>query len=186
MANLLEKMKIKPPPGMGQRAAASKGTPQPGGRQQSRAEKGAPGQGRQEGGEDSSTADPQGQMQPGEGKQAAQAAQGRTGERGMERPSPQEGRSGVGRQDGDKAIKEAEQLAAMGKISEILGRRAADLKGEVMVEVRSGNQQLKTQYSQKRTAHADSGGAIHRDEIPLIYQQYVQQYFEEIRKTPAK
>jgi hypothetical protein len=55
-----------------------------------------------------------------------------------------------------------------------------------MVEVRSGDQQLKTQYSQKQAAHTDSGGEIHRDEIPLLYQQYVQQYFEQIRKTPAK
>ena len=186
MANLLEKMKIKPPPGMGQRTASSKGVPQPGGRQQGRAEKGAPGQGRQEGAESSSSADPQGQMQPGQGQPSAQVAQGRSGERGAQRPSPQEGRSGMGRQDGDKAIKDAEQLAAMGKISEILGRRAADLKGEVMVEVRSGDQQLKTQYSPKQAAHTDSGGEIHRDEIPLLYQQYVQQYFEQIRKTPAK
>jgi hypothetical protein len=186
MANLLEKMKIKPPPGLGQQTASSKGVPQPGGRHQARAEKGAPGQGRQESAENAASADLQGQTQPGQGQRSAQAAQGHSGERGAQRPSPQAGRSGAGRQDGDKAIKDAEQLAAMGKISEILGRRAAELKGEVLVEVRSGDQQLKTQYSQKQAVHTDSGGEIHRDEIPLLYQPYVQQYFEQIRKTPAK
>ena len=33
--------------------------------------------------------------------------------------------------------------------------------------------------------HTDSGGEIHRDEIPLAYQRYVQHYFEQVRKTPA-
>jgi hypothetical protein len=53
-----------------------------------------------------------------------------------------------------------------------------------MVEVGSGHQQLKTQYSQKKAAHGDTGGEIGRDEVPLAYQQFVQQYFEELRKTP--
>jgi hypothetical protein len=126
-------------------------------------------------------------MQPGPGQQTAQAAQGRSPGQGEERPSPQEGKRGSGRQDGDKNLKEAGQVAAMGKIREILGRRAAGLKGEVLIEVKSGNQQLKTLYSQTQAAHVDSGGEIHRDEIPLIYQQFVEQYFEEIRKTaPGK
>ena len=75
----------------------------------------------------------------------------------------------------------------MGKLSEIIGKRSQNLTGEIMVEVSSGKQQpLKTQYSDKRATHAEGGGEVHRDEVPLIYQQYVQQYFEEIRKTPAK
>ena len=73
----------------------------------------------------------------------------------------------------------------MGKISEIIGKRAASVTGEVMVEVASGKQQLKTQYSDRKAAHAEAGGEINRDEVPLAYQQYVQQYFEEIRKLPA-
>ena len=72
----------------------------------------------------------------------------------------------------------------MGKISEIFGKRAENLKGEVTVEVSSGDQQLKTPYSQSAAAHSDTGGEIHRDEVPLIYQQYVQQYFEQVRKLP--
>ena len=96
-----------------------------------------------------------------------------------------DGKSGIGRQDGDKSTREAEQLAAMGKISEIIGKRAANVSGEVMVEVASGKQQLKTQYSERSANHAEAGGEINRDEVPLAYQQYVQQYFEEIRKEPA-
>jgi hypothetical protein len=56
--------------------------------------------------------------------------------------------------------------------------------GEVMVEVASGKQQLKTQYSQRSATHVEAGSQIDRDEVPLAYQQYVQQYFEEIRKLP--
>jgi len=44
---------------------------------------------------------------------------------------------------------------------------------------------LKTQYSQRNATHVEAGSDINRDEIPLAYQQYVQQYFEEIRKLPA-
>ena len=95
-----------------------------------------------------------------------------------------DGKSGIGKQDGDKTAREAEQQAAMGKISEIIGKRAANVSGEVMVEVSSGKQQLKTQYSQRDAKHAEAGGEINRDEVPLAYQQYVQQYFEEIRKEP--
>ena len=91
----------------------------------------------------------------------------------------------MGKQDGDKSVREAEQLAAMGKISEIIGKRAANVSGEVMVEVASGKQQLKTQYSQRKATHGEAGGEINRDEVPLAYQQYVQQYFEEVRKLPA-
>jgi hypothetical protein len=73
----------------------------------------------------------------------------------------------------------------MGKISEIIGKRSANVKGEVTVEVSSGRQQrLKTPYSQTRAVHSESGGEIHRDEVPLIYQHYVQQYFEKVRGVP--
>jgi hypothetical protein len=30
----------------------------------------------------------------------------------------------------------------------------------------------------------EAGSEIHRDEVPLMYQQFVEQYFEEIRKSP--
>jgi hypothetical protein len=53
-----------------------------------------------------------------------------------------------------------------------------------MVEVGSSKQPLKTPWSQRQTTHGDSGGELHRDEVPLMYQQFVQHYFEGIRKLP--
>lgn len=115
----------------------------------------------------------------------SQSAQGKSGDKSAEK-SASDAKSGVGKQDGDKSNREAEQLAAMGKISEILGKRAKDMTGEMMVEVSNGKQQLKTQYSSKSAAHAGVGGEIQRDEVPLEYHEFVQQYFEQIRKLPGQ
>jgi len=90
--------------------------------------------------------------------------------------------SGIGRQDGNKDAKLAEQIAAMGKISEIIGKRSASVTGEITVEVPSSQQRLQTPYSQSNATHADTGGEISRDEVPVIFQQYVQQYFEQVHK----
>jgi hypothetical protein len=114
-----------------------------------------------------------------------QASQGKSEGRSNNQPNSPDGKSGIGKQDGDKAAREAAELAAMGKISEIIGKRAANISGEVMVEVSSGKQQLKTQYSQQNATHVEAGGEINRDEVPLAYQQYVQQYFAQVRKLPA-
>ena len=100
------------------------------------------------------------------------------------KPSSQESASGAGSKDGDKAAKDAKALEAMGQISEILGKRSATLTGEVMVEVGSTKQTLKTPWADKQAAHTESGGEIHRDEVPLVFQPFVERYFEEIRKTP--
>ncbi|HXS98401.1 MAG TPA: hypothetical protein VN736_27580 [Candidatus Limnocylindrales bacterium] len=90
--------------------------------------------------------------------------------------------SGIGSQDGDKSIKQAEQLAAMGKISEILGKRSANISGEATVEVQSTSQQLKTAYVNRGAEHTQGGAEISRDEVPVALQAYVEQYFEQIRK----
>ena len=87
--------------------------------------------------------------------------------------------------DGDKAIKNAEQLAAMGKISEILGKRSTTISGEATVEVQTTNQQLRTPYAQKGAQHTQGGAEISRDEVPVALQPYVQQYFEQVRKQSA-
>jgi len=95
--------------------------------------------------------------------------------------------SGIGSQDGDKSIKQAEQLAAMGKISEIIGKRSANLTGEATVQVQTTNQQLKTPYAQRGAEHAQGGAEIDRDEIPVALEAYVEKYFEQVRKqTPPK
>ena len=130
------------------------------------------------------------QQQDQQGQQESQGdpqqgAKAKSGDKNGDQKASQDSKSGIGKQDGDKSAREAEQLAAMGKISEILGKRAKDMSGEVMVEVSSGKQQLKTQYSSKNAAHAEAGGEISRDEVPLEYHEYVQQYFEQIRKVPA-
>lgn len=91
--------------------------------------------------------------------------------------------SGVGQQDGDKDIKNAEQLKAMGKLAEIIGKRSANLTGDMTVETSSGKQQqLKTTYSQRVGQHTDAGGEINHNQVPLAYQQYVREYMEQVRK----
>jgi hypothetical protein len=76
----------------------------------------------------------QGDAQEGEDGQEAKnsenAQQGKgQGKSDSQQSSKQPG-SGIGSQDGDKGIKNAEQLAAMGKLSEILGKRSATISGE--------------------------------------------------------
>jgi hypothetical protein len=93
-------------------------------------------------------------------------------------------RTGAGQGNGSMEIRNAERLNAMGKINEQYLERQAKITGEMMVEVPSNKKQdLATPYSQSDAAHAEGGGQIHRDQVPLIYQQYVQQYFEQVRKT---
>jgi len=126
----------------------------------------------------------EGQAQ-GQTTEKAQASQGRNSDQSPDAKSS-DAHSGVGRQNGQNDVKEAEQLKAMGKLEEIIGKRSANVTGEVMVETPSGKQQLKTQYSGQIGHHADLGGEINRDEIPLMYQQYVREYMEEVRKQPVK
>jgi hypothetical protein len=100
------------------------------------------------------------------------------------KPSSQESNSGAGSKDGDKAAKDAKALEAMGQISEILGKRSATVTGEMMVEVGQTKQTLKTPWADRQAIHSESGGEIHRDEVPLMFQPFVERYFEEIRKSP--
>jgi len=183
MSNLLSKM--RQPNGSGSQHQSSDGqnaqkasAQRPGQRQN-----GAPGEGQQQqGGQEA--ADAESQQAGAEGKEGknsqAQGAGHSADQHGANQPG-----SGIGRQDGNKDTKLAEQLAAMGKISEIIGKRSASVTGEITVEVPSSQQRLQTPYSQSNATHTDSGGDISRDEVPEIFQQYVQQYFEQIRKQPA-
>ena len=100
------------------------------------------------------------------------------------KPTSQESASGAGSKDGEKAAKDAKALEAMGQISEILGKRSAAVTGEMMVEVGQTKQSLKTPWAEHDAAHAEAGGEIHRDEVPLMFQPFVERYFEEIRKAP--
>jgi hypothetical protein len=125
--------------------------------------------------EQSAEGQPQGQA-----SERTQASQGRSSDSSPEKGA--DAHSGIGRQDGDKDLKEAQQLEAMGKLAEIIGKRSANVTGDMMVETPSGKQQLKTAYSQKLGHHSDSGGEINRDEIPLADRQYVREYMELVRK----
>lgn len=121
----------------------------------------------------------------GQTTEKTQSSQGRN----SNQPTDKEGtdsQSGVGRQDGDKEARESEQLKAMGKLAEIIGKRSASVTGDMVVETPSGKQGLKTDYSQRIGQHADLGGEINRDEIPLMYQQYVREYMQQIHNPPKR
>jgi hypothetical protein len=176
--NLLSKMKPQQNNGgqqqSGEQNGKQQGKGEQGGKQQSAKN------GQQQGGEQSS----EGQDgQSGEQGQNAQDQQGKgTGNSDSKQASKQPG-SGVGSQDGDKKLKNAEQLAAMGKISEIIGKRSQTISGETTVEVQNTHQQLRTQYANRAVQHTQAGAEIGRDEIPVALQSYVESYFEAVRKS---
>ena len=172
MADMMNKVKSNQSPPTDQKGQKSDG------RDKSN-QKGATAQQHQEGASSAGQSDQQdadaGDKQPSNEGGPAQ---------GSDAKAAPDSKSGIGSADGDKTARDAEQLAAMGKLSEIIGKRSANVTGEMMVEMGSSKQQLKTPWAQSQAAHAEAGGEIHRDEVPLIYQQFVQQYFEEIRKAP--
>ena len=182
MSNLLSRMKQQPQGGGAQQQAAANQKGQGQG-QKGSGQKAKSGQGKQQqGGQDSDAQD----GEQGEDAQSAQNAQGRgAGQSSDDQASKQPG-SGIGKQDGSKDVQLAEQMAAMGKISEIIGKRSANVSGEVTVEVQNSSQQLKTGWVQQTAEHANSGGEINRDEVPVELQAYVQQYFEQVRKQEAQ
>ncbi len=123
--------------------------------------------------------DPSSNGQQKQATETTQASPGRSSDSSADNKQS-DGKSGIGRQDGQKELKEAEQLQAMGKLAEIIGKRSASLTGEVTVETSSGKQQLRTEYSGRIGSHADLGGEINRDEIPLMYRQYVREYMDRV------
>ncbi len=178
MANMLNKMKSAPPKEAqsAQNSQDSKSGSQEKGQKSAQNQKGSQ--------SESQDADAQSdqQQQQGDKSEQKQSANAKSGDKSQDKNNSPDAKSGIGSSDGDKAAREAEQLKAMGKISEILGKRAQNVTGEVMVEVGSTKQQLKTPWAQKEATHVEAGSEIHRDEVPLMYQQFVQQYFEAIRK----
>lgn len=117
----------------------------------------------------------------GQTTEKAQASQNRSGDESSDQKSANS-HSGIGHTNGDKEIKDAEQLKAMGKLAEIIGKRSANLTGDVTVETSSTNQQLRTQYSGRVGEHADLGGEINRDEVPVMYRDYVREYMQLVHK----
>jgi hypothetical protein len=94
--------------------------------------------------------------------------------------------SSAGNEEGDKAAKKAGELAAMGKISVILGKRSENVTGNAAVQTVSGEQTLITPYTDARATHIHGGAEIDRDEVPVALQDYVQKYFAEVRSRTPK
>jgi len=139
--------------------------------------------GQKDSGKDQSAQEQSSGEQSQQGAAKAQAAQGKD----SAAPSDKKGsdaQSGVGHSDGDKQLREAAQAKAMGKLAEIIGKRSATLTGDMQV-VPSGKQRLQTDYTHAQGQHADSGGEINRDEVPVEDQEYVREYMELVRKKPA-
>ena len=178
VANMMSKAK-QPNGSAGQKQAQGEKGGQKGQSTAKNQEKGAAGKSEKGGSQES--ADGQEGQQAGESDNADQS-QGKGGGKNSDQQASSQPGSGIGKQDGSKDVKAAAQLAAMGKLSEVMGKRSQNVTGEMMIETQSGPQQLRTQYSQKAAAHGESGGDVSRDEVPVALQSYVQQYFEEVRK----
>jgi hypothetical protein len=183
MANLMEKLKLDSQGNEPQEASSKSGQTKGDGQQQGQNQKGSQSQGQQQ-----AKGDPN---QAQEGEQAGEAADSESsqmakGNQMQEQPTNNP-KSGVGKSDGNKDVELAEQLEAMGKLSELLSKRAEKIQGEMMVEVSSTrNQQARTPYSSKSAAHSGAGGELVRDEVPLHLQHYVQKYYEQVRKPASK
>ncbi len=121
----------------------------------------------------------------GQTTEKTQASQGQSSDESAEKKSAG-AHSGIGHTNGDKDIRSAEQLKAMGKLAEIIGKRSANLTGDMTVETSSSNQQLKTQYSGRVGRHADLGGEINRDEIPIAYRDYIREYMQLVHKQAER
>jgi hypothetical protein len=141
------------------------------------------GDGQKDTGKDQSAQEQSTGQQSQQGTAKSQASQGKD----SAAPSDKKGsdaQSGVGHSDGDKAVREAEQAKAMGKLAEIIGKRSASLTGDMQI-VPNGKQKLQTDYTHAQGQHSDLGGEINRDEVPVEDQEYVREYMELVRKKPS-
>ena len=181
MANMFSKAKPQPN-GASQKPSTSQGKPT--GAQTQSAEKNAAAAGKGQQSPGQQTQDAQDGEQQGNSEDAQNATGKGAGKSADSQPASQPG-SGAGKQDGLKDLKAAEQLAAMGKLSQIIGKRSANVTGDITIEVQSSSQQLRTPYSQRQAQHSQTSGDISRDEVPVALQPYIQQYFEEVRKQGA-
>lgn len=73
----------------------------------------------------------------------------------------------------------------MGKLTEILGKRSADLTGDLTVQSAPGTATLRTPETGRVAQHQDLGGEIRRDQVPAMYRDYVKRYMEAVRNSPA-
>lgn len=92
--------------------------------------------------------------------------------------------SGAGRNDGQKDIRGAQELKAIGKLTELIGKRSAAITGEMTIAKPSRNPQLATPYSERMGDHEDRGEEIDTDEIPPEYRDFVRAYMEAVHQHP--
>lgn len=186
MSNMLNKMKGQQK-GNQQQQQNQENASKDGSQQQQQGQKSGEQQAQQQQGQQSQgeAKDQNSEGKDGQQGQKSENAQGKASESKQNQQQSADAKSGQGKQDGSKDLKDAEDQRAMGKLSELFGKRQQNVSGEVMIEVSSGKQQLKTQYSGNSGTHKEAGGEINRDEVPLIYQQYVEKYFDQIRKADA-
>jgi hypothetical protein len=182
LSNLMAKAKQQAAEGNPQQKAGGQqaGEKKSGSQQQAKGgQKSQQGDAQQQGGQQASSSEES--AQAGKSSDAKDQANGKNSDQQL---SSQAG-SGVGRQDGSKDLKAAAQLNAMGKLSQIIGKRSQNVTGEMMLDTQGGSQQLKTAYTHSGAQHSDAGGDVSRDEVPLAVQPYVQQYFEQVRKQDS-
>ncbi len=179
MSNLLSKAKPQSQQQSGDKKQAGPGQQQQ--KAQNQNQTGDKGSEQKQQGESQDSADSQQGEQPGDSDNQ-QDSQGKGSGKNSDKQASSQPGSGIGKQDGAKEIAAAEQKAAMGKLSEIIGKRAANVSGEMQLDIQSGPQQLRTQYTKSSASHGAASGEISRDEVPVSLQGYVQQYFDEVRK----
>ncbi len=174
--NMVENMGMEPP----QTAQGEQGQEQQGeGEQASESQQGQ--QAQAEPGAQASDAQMEG-GEPGKGE-PQQTAQGQGSSDTNEAGQQGEAASASGAAEGSKELAEAlaEQQAAMDALEEFYMKRAEEMQGEIMVETTETEQSAQTPYRDVAGRHADRGGAVSRDEIPLAYQRYIENYFRNLR-----
>ena len=174
LASMMDKLKLNSNAESQQSAAMQEALRQNAQRQ---GEKGSPSPGRPQQG------DPQSQ-QSQEQADSSQSGQNSQSDSPSQSTNDQQ-HSGIGRQDGAKNTEMAKDAEALGKLSDLVGKRSLNLQGEMMVEVENTrNPQLRTPYLNRSATHGEAGGDLSRDEVPLRHQEFVRRYYEMVRKQP--
>ena len=175
LSSMMDKLKLNSSAAESQQSAAAQESQRQNAQRQS--DKGSPSPGKPQQG------DPQSQQsqEQADSSQSGQKSQSDT----PSQTSNDQQHSGIGKQDGAKNTEMAKDAEALGKLSELIGKRSINLQGEMMVEVENTrNPQLHTPYLNRTATHAEAGGDLSRDEVPLRHQEFVRRYYEQVRKQP--
>ena len=122
-----------------------------------------------------------GETASGEPQQTAQGS----GDQNTEEPGGEgSSSSSSGTGEGTKEIEvAAQQELAMDQLEEFYMERSEEMVGEIMVETSTAEQTAFTPFQSTNTQHADSGGAAARDEVPLAYRRFIENYFRNLRQN---